>query len=247
MRDRLSSILWGILVLVIITLGVTNASASTPDFHWAINIGDQISYRYEVVCYDNVFVNGSWEYSLIHYEEEMYIEIDDLTGVPYPTSSDTPSVIPFWSNGTPFSEYYPEPPFLISMFNSLGPFALKLGNWTFLEEFTLKTVEDSFHEIYHNRVGWVNESSTMWNFTLVSYQYWNSSLITPYLESIKQYSKSDGILDYSIVDYYASSQNPFTLEISRIQNTSDSVLLTVTAIGGAIGILTLVVIWKRKK
>ncbi|MFX1559522.1 MAG: hypothetical protein ACFFBL_02930 [Promethearchaeota archaeon] len=247
MRGIHRPILCTIVVLMIIALGLSDASAIPSDFQWGIKVGDRISYRYEGVCYEDVSVNGSWEYGLVHFDEEMYIEIDDITGIPYPVSPKTPGVSPFWANGTAFSDYEPEPPFHIAMFDVLGPFALTLGNWTFLEEFTLDVIDSSFHEIYNNRVGWVNETSTKWNFTLVYYQYWNSSLITPYCVSIKQYSKSDGILDYAIFDSYADWQSPFTLEISRIQNESNMVSLTVVAFGGSVIILTLVVIWKRKR
>jgi hypothetical protein len=232
-----------ILCTVIVLMIASTASAAPSDFHWEIDVGDRIAYRYHGTYYDHAITDG-----LIHFDEEMYIQIDDISGVPYPLStSQTPSVTPYWANGTPFSDYVEWQPFITGNFGMLGPFAMKLGNWTFLEEFTLDLLESSFHEVYHNRVGWINETSTMWNFTQVIYYGWNTTNFGPGSTSIKQYSKSDGVLNNAKEDYYQVGQDPFTLEISRIQNTSELVTLTVIAIGGAIAILTLVVIWKRKK
>ncbi len=235
-------ILCTLVVLMIAVLGASKSSASPSSFHWEIEVGDRISYRYHGVYYDSAISEGP-----IHFDEEMYIQIDDISGIPYPISSQTPSVTPFWANNTPFSDYAEWNPFVTGNFGLLGPFAMTLGNWTFIEEFTLESLESSFHEVYHNRVGWVNETATMWNFTLVIYYGWNTTLFGPGSTSINQYSKSDGVLNYAKEDYYCVGQDPFTLEISRIQDTSDSVTFLAISVGGAIVIIALVVIWKRKK
>jgi hypothetical protein len=229
-------------VLALVVIFIT--TSQTPDFYWGISLGDQISYTYHGIYYDHELVNESYELIPIPFDEQVYVQIDDLTGVPYPLGN-IPSVTPYWANGTPFSETTLSrlSDFLTGNFGILGPFALKLGNWTFLEEFTLDIVDDSFHEIYNNQIAWVNESSTMWNFTLVKFHYWNSSLITPYITEVKQYSKSDGVLEYSSIE--ANTSMNIDLKLTRIPTASFPFLIPV-GIGGVVVMGVLVVLWKRK-
>jgi hypothetical protein len=235
----LSRLLFFTLVVFIIT------ASQTPDFYWGINVGNQISYRYHGIYFDHELVDESLEIIPIPFDEQVYVQIDDLTGVPYPLGN-TPSYTPYWANGTPFSETTLSllSDFLTGNFGMLGPFALMLGNWTYLEEFTLDIVDESFHEIYNNQIGWVNESSTMWNFTLVKYHYWNSSLITPYITVVKQYSKLDGVLEYSSQE--ANETMNLDLKLTRIPTSPSFDILIPAGIGGAIIVGVLVVLWKRR-
>jgi len=219
MRDTERVLLCTVVVLMIASLGASGATADPTDLRWGIQVGERFAYRYHGINNHSNLVNESWITESIILDEKIYVEIEDISGTPYPLNSGTPIATPYWANGTPLSDNTDL--FFALNFGLLGPFALKLGNWTFIEEFTLDAIDDSFHEIYHNQVGWFNETSSMWNFTLVNYHYWNSSLITPYITHIKQYSKSNGLLQYERIEIDQSPHQLIILELTLIQSSAE--------------------------
>lgn len=246
MKNKRNMKVFLVVMFMISILEPLYASGNQIDLYWGIREGDRISYRYYGIYYDSVYVNGSWELVPFPFDEQIYVQIDDLTRTPYPLDGNVPAVTPYWANGTPFSEtsFSLLSDFIKSNIGILGPFALKLGNWTFFEKFTLDAIDDTFDEIYNNQIGWVNETPTIWNFTLVRYYYYNSSFITPFITINKQYSKSDGVLVYSSTEVEVTMNG--VLKITRMPSSPSLVILVSVGFGGVVVIGILVILWKRR-
>jgi len=244
MRKELVGLISILFILMVVSSGTQCASGVPTNLYWGASVGEEISYRYHGFNTHNHLWNDTWFNETSSINEEVYVEIIDLYGIanPYRVES-TPGIKSFWENGTQIIEDSNH--FFHSMFFALGPYAVNLGNWTFIEEITSEAIESSYDEIYNHQIGWFNETTTLWNYTLVKFHYYNSSTITPYATIIKQYSKSDGVLNYMKWEFIEDPYQVIILELTRIPSATNLPVL-VFGIGIGLIVVVVVILWKRK-
>lgn len=233
--------------VVILTISQVSLEifASSHQLYWGIEEGEKIFYRYQGQYVEYMQINETTVRCSIKFDEKIYFEIEDISGFPYPlATSESPVSTPFWANGTGFDM---NGNLFWSNIALLEPIALKLGNWTFYEEHVNFMLDLEFDEIYHNQIGWVNETPTSWNFTLQYYRY-TGEIFELVSSCVRQYSKSDGVLDHVRFEVPASSFSEESYqELTVIREIPNIYFFSAVISGGIILIVAIVILWKRRE
>jgi len=207
---------------------ISGCAASGDELYWGIHEGDKVHYDLRVR--DN-YGNETIELAL-------YFLVEDLSGIPYPLDTSTsPGVSVFCEDGISFEETeYSES--IAQNYRLIDPIAMKLGNWSYIEEITVHILELTDSELRHG-VSWVNETDSIWTFTTL---YYSSSATGSFTtnNATRQFSKSNGLLLYGLAEYWWGSNGFVELTFTNYETTES--IIPIIILIGTIGIITIVVV-----
>lgn len=231
---RLNSKLIVVSIALILLALPTTSDATLADLEWKVQVGDRIDYTYlGISVYDET----------VTVEEEIYFTIDDLTGVPIPTTAG-PSVTAYYPNG---SLVNPPGEEILSWYTEnlqlIDSVAVRVGNWTLYDDIVEDYWESRELPIY---VVTFEESSKVWNATVTA--YWPEDFLLR--RTAYSYSKSTGILLHSyFVRYAGGNESAFDyyLSLTKLVEHTGTELVVVIGSITIVGALVVVVALKKRK
>ena len=231
---RLNSKLIVVSIALILLALPTTSDATLADLEWKVQVGDRIDYTYLGISVHDETVTV---------EEEIYFTIDDLTGIPIPTTAG-PSVTAYWQNGS-----LVDPPgeeilgWYTENLQLIDAVAVRAGNWTLYDDIVKDYWESRELPVY---VVTLEESSQVWNATVSV--YWPEDV--PTRRTAYSYSKSTGILLHSYyVRYIGGNESEFDyyLSLTRLDTQSGTEYIVVLGSAAIVGILVILIILKKRK
>ena len=231
---RLNSKLIVVSIVLILIALPTTSDATLTDLEWKVQVGDRLDYTYLGISVHDETVTV---------EEEIHFTIDDLTGVPIPTTAG-PSVTAYYPNGSlvnpPGEEilgWYTEN---LQLIDSV---AVRAGNWTLYDEIVEDYWESMELPVY---VVTLEESSKVWNATVTA--YWPEDF--PVRRTAYSYSKSTGILLHSyFVRYVGGNESTFDyyLSLTKLVEHTGSEFVIVIGAATIVGVLVVMLALKKRQ